>query len=76
MLRSEKSNSELSQRLIEVLNEEDDLRKNVSGHADAPVIKHNYFTELFESQRGDQMLKIHKVELSDENGSSGGEDED
>ena len=49
MLRSEKSNSELSQRLIEVLNEEDDLRKNVSGHADAPVIKHNYFKELFES---------------------------
>ena len=43
MLRSEKSNSELSQRLIEVLNEEDDLRKNVSGHADAPVIKNKYF---------------------------------
>jgi len=65
MLRSDKSASELSQRLIEVLHEEDDLRKQVAGHADAPIMKQNYFQELFESTRGDQMLKIHKVELSD-----------
>jgi len=62
MLRSDKSASELSQRLIEVLHEEDD---RVAGHADAPIMKQNYFQELFESTRGDQMLKIHKVELSD-----------
>ena len=70
MLRSDKSASELSQRLIEVLHEEDDLRKQVAGHADAPIMKQNYFEELFESTRGDQMLKIHKVELSAGNDSA------
>lgn len=73
MLRSDKSASELSQRLIEVLHEEDDLRKQVQGHTDAPIMKQNYFKEIFESSRGDQMLKIHKVELSEDDSSRCGD---
>ena len=65
MLRSDKSASELSQSLIDVLHEEGDLRKQVAGHADAPVIKSKHYHELFESQQGSKMLKFHKVELSD-----------
>ena len=53
MLRSDKSASELSQRLIVVLNEEEDLTKQVTGHEDAPIMKQNYFKEIFESERGD-----------------------
>jgi hypothetical protein len=43
LIRSERSASELSQRLIEVLDEEQDLRKSVQGHADHPFIKNTFF---------------------------------
>ena len=43
MIKSERSASELSQRLIEVLDEEEDLRKSSQGNTDHPFIKKGYF---------------------------------
>lgn len=53
----------LSERLLQVLNEEEDLRKSVQGDTDTPVIRQNYFKEIYESRRG-QTLKMYGAELS------------
>ena len=50
MIRSEKSNSELSQRLIQVLEDEEDLRKSVTGNAEHPFIAKTFFQEIFENK--------------------------
>lgn len=73
IFKSEKSASELSQRLIEVLDEEEDLRKSVQADTDHPFIKQNFFKEIFEGNQTGAMLKIHGAQL--EKKSSNNEDE-
>lgn len=46
-----------------MLDEEEDLRKSVQGDTDTPVIRRNYFEEIYESKRG-QTLKLYGAELS------------
>lgn len=49
--------------MIEVLDEEEDLRKSHQGDTDTPFIKKNFFKEIFESERG-SMFKIYGNDLS------------
>lgn len=63
IFKSEKSASELSQRLIEVLDEEEDLRKSVQADTDHPFIKQNFFKEIFEGNQTGAMLKINAAQL-------------
>lgn len=67
------TSEELSQRLIEVLDEEEDLRKSHQGDTDTPFIQQRFFKEIFESERG-SMLKIHGTELSSAGGASDDEE--
>jgi hypothetical protein len=58
IFKSDRSQSELSQRLIEVLDEEEDLRKTVQADTDHPFIRQNFFKEIFEGSQAGGMLKI------------------
>lgn len=46
-----------------MLKEEKDLRKSVQGDTDTPFIRHNFFKEVFESERGSKLI-FHGAELS------------
>ena len=61
--QNDRSTSQLSQRLRTVLKEEKDLRKSVQGDTDTPFIRHNFFKEVFESERGSKLI-FHGAELS------------
>lgn len=60
-------NQDLSQRLIRVLGEEKDLTADTKGDTNQPIIKQDFYREIFESGRGG-MIKSYGLELSsDEN---------
>lgn len=60
----EQNQNELSQRLIEVLDTEDDLCNGVQADNETPPIKQNFFQEIFEKK----MMGLHGADLStDEN---------
>ena len=57
----------MSQRLIKVLGEEEDLTAGAEADSKTPFIKQDFYREIFESGRGG-MIKSYGVELSsDEN---------
>lgn len=58
----------MSQRLIKVLDEEEDLTAGVQGDSKTPIIKKDFYREIFESGRGG-MIKSYGLELSSDDNS-------
>ena len=54
------SDSDLNQRLIQVLEEEKDLKQNLQINSKTPVIKEGFFKEIFDNKR----MNLQCAELS------------
>lgn len=72
IFKTQKSDSELQQRLIEVLEEEEDLSVGAQVDTDTPVIGKKYFKEVFD--KFNNKLKYEAGLTSEEDEFDGGND--